>query len=237
MSPKPLLVLALFVNSCQPSPLSTNEIVSAPSAAFTTRSFKQNTWQHFLQSLPTRVGAVVDYTGLAIENQSKHTAILTYDVGRGDLQQCADALIRLRAEYLFAQQRYDDIRFRFTSGHLYTWSDYRIGIRPQVRGSQVTFTKSAPTSLPYTHSSMRAYLNIVYAYAGTQSLANELLPADSLEVGTVILKPGSPGHCCIIIDEAVNPAGQRVFKLVEGFTPAQSIYILKNPVDESPGMR
>lgn len=234
MSTWPLLVLALYVSSCQQPPLPLTEASLLPAVSFTTCSFKQDTWQHFLQSLPTQPGEIVDYTGSPVANQSKQAAILTYDVGHKDLQQCADALIRLRAEYLFAQQRYNNIRFRFTSGHFYAWSDYRKGIRPQVHGNQVVFANSAPASPSYTYRSLRSYLDIVYAYAGTLSLNSELLPATRFEVGTIIIKPGSPGHCCMIVDEAIIAAGKRLFKLVEGYTPAQSIYILKNPVDGSP---
>jgi hypothetical protein len=234
MSTKLLLVLTVFISSCQQSPQSTTEIIIVPNASFTTQTFKQNTWQHFLQALPAKPGTVVDFTGSAVENQSKHIAVLPYDVGKQDLQQCADALIRLRAEYLFTQQRFDEIKFRFTSGHLYSWSDYRQGKRPKVRGPKVTFEHNAPPSTQYTYKSLRAYLDIVYAYAGTQSLAFELQQTDSLEVGTVIIQPGSPGHCCMIMDEAVDNIGRPVYKLVEGYTPAQSIYILKNPVDGSP---
>jgi len=195
------------------------------------RKFAEGSWQSFLQNLPLKQGLVIDYRGEAVSPQTKAAAIIDYDIGRQDLQQCADALIRLRAEYLYAQKRYSEVGFHFTSGHYYSWDQYTAGVRPRVKGSKVQFYKTDPRQ--QDHRSLRAYLDIVYAYAGTISLASELKHANGFEVGTIIITPGSPGHCTIIIDEATNERGEKLYKLAEGYTPAQSIYVLSNPIDSS----
>jgi hypothetical protein len=46
---------------------------------------------------------VLLYNG-SIKSASVHEAVLTIDVGKQDLQQCADAVMRLRAEYLFKKR-------------------------------------------------------------------------------------------------------------------------------------
>jgi hypothetical protein len=191
-----------------------------------TKQYENNSWQAFLKNLPVLDKPIVDYKGRPIEYQDKHTGILPFDVGNADLQQCADALIRLRAEYLFQQKRYNEIGFHFVSGDYYTWTNYCKGLRPFAKGNAVNFIKTS--TVEKSHESLRRYLDIVYTYASTISLANELKPANGFEIGTVVIHAGSPGHCFIVIDEAIGQNGEKMYKLAEGYTPAQSIYVLRN---------
>lgn len=196
--------------------------------------FKKGSWQYFLQHLPVGSGRVVDYQGNPITNQQKAALIVHYDVGSKDLQQCADALIRIRSEYLFAAHRYSDITFHFTSGHLYAFNAYCSGLRPVVTGNQVSFSPLSTPCEP-SHAALRRYLDIVYTYAGTISLARELHHTSDISVGTVIILPGSPGHCTLVVDEATTGSGEKVYKLAEGYSPAQSIYILRSTVESALG--
>ncbi|MDH5379819.1 MAG: DUF4846 domain-containing protein [Cyclobacteriaceae bacterium] len=174
---------------------------------------------------------ILDYTGTPISNQNDHVAIVDFDTGKRDLQQCADAVIRVRAEYLFASKSFDDIGFHFTSGDYFAWDQYKQGYRAEVSSNnKVKFVQKAqPNS---TYASFRKYLDAVYIYAGTISLNKETIPVKddrNIKSGDIIITPGSPGHVVFIIGRAKNAEGKIIFLLAEGYTPAQSIHILTSP--------
>jgi len=73
-----------------------------------------NSFAYFLQNVElSENDTVYYYNGQVKPDQSSHIAVLKYDIGTSDLQQCADAVMRLRGEYLFSQKRYSDIHFNF----------------------------------------------------------------------------------------------------------------------------
>lgn len=188
-------------------------------------------WEAYLQDfrLLSPGTPVLDYRGKPISDQKSHVAVLDIDVGKKNLQQCADAIIRLRAEYLWRRELKDQIAFKFTSGHNYAWSAYSEGIRPEVKGNQVNF-KSAASSDDY-YEAFRKYLDIVFMYAGTISLHRDMKYVErksEYRIGDVLVHPGSPGHAVIIVDKAKNTKGESIYLLAQGYTPAQSVHIVKS---------
>lgn len=172
---------------------------------------------------------VRDFTGLPIEQQQHHIALLNIDVGEKDLQQCADAWIRLYAEYLWVNKRYDDIGFEFTSGQYFSWSDYKEGFRTKELKKKVNFVKTAEFDDSYQN--FHNYLEVIFRYAGTISLNRESIAVsnnDDIVAGDFLIKPGSPGHSVIIVGVAKNAAGKKLYLLAESFMPAQDIHILVN---------
>jgi hypothetical protein len=190
----------------------------------------------WLRSLPLKQGRppVHLYDGRLKGNQEAHWAVVDIDTGDTDLQQCADAVIRLRAEYLFAQGSREAIAFDFTSGDHAAFARWADGDRPHVRGNRVSWSRDAKPASGY--ASFREYLNTVFNYAGTASLAKELSPVAEprdLQVGDVFIHGGFPGHAVLVVDVAEQPrTGKKVFLLAQGYMPAQEIHVLRNPARE-----
>jgi hypothetical protein len=144
-------------------------------------------------------------------------------------------VMRLRAEYLFSCKRYSDIAFNFTSGDRCDYTEWCSGIR--INTSRGGKQKTGKTAAVSDHEAFRRYMNDVFMYAGTLSLSREMKPvnADSMQIGDVFIKGGSPGHACIVADMAMNEDGEKVFLLLQSYMPAQQIQVLKNP-DAEAGM-
>jgi len=174
------------------------------------------------------------HTGQPKPDQTNHYAIVTMDVGNRDLQQCADAVIRLRAEWLWSRELFKEIAFDFTSGDRLAWADYAKGVRPKVAGNKVRWEKNGTPSSSY--KTFRRYLDVIFMYASTRSLNGELTPVGSPEeirAGDVFVQVKKPyGHAVIVLDTAKHPeSGEVVFLLAQSYMPAQEIHVLRNPVD------
>jgi hypothetical protein len=61
--------------------------------------------------------------------------VLDIPVGDKDLQQCADAIIRLRAEYFFSIGSIDSIHFRATDGIDLSFAKWVNGERYRLKGA------------------------------------------------------------------------------------------------------
>lgn len=206
----------------------------APPAGYEREAVAGDAFAAFLRQLPLKAHGVQVrlYDGRVKTNPGVYAAVVDLAIGTRDLHQCADAVIRLRADYLFSRQRYDDIRFCFTSGFPAEYSRWRRGERIAVRGNDARWLRHGRTG--DDARSFWRYLETVFAYAGTASLARELqaVPGDDPEIGDIFIQPGHPGHAVIVVDRAVDrERGRAVFLLAQSYMPAQEIQVLQNPGD------
>ncbi len=187
----------------------------------------------WLRDLPLLPGNpdVLLFDGSPKREQTGHVAVVDLDVGTRDLQQCADAVIRLRAEWLWASGRRDEIAFDFTSGDRAHWSAWRVGERPFVVGNLVRWMRRARPE--DSRAAFRDYLETVFRYAGSASLERELGPVESdatVVPGDVFIQGGHPGHAVLVVDVAEDvAASRRYFLLVQSYMPAQQVHVLRNP--------
>ncbi len=182
----------------------------APPPGFTRVAAAPGSWAAWLRGLPLKPpGApVLTYTGTPKWRQDVHVAVIDIDVGKRDLQQCADAIMRLRGEWLFAAGR--PVAFNDTDGRRRAFS---------------ARDKS-------DHAAFRKYMDLVFAYAGTYSLEHELgpVPLGALQIGDVFIKGGFPGHAVLVADMVENAeTGEKRFLLIQSYMPAQEMHVLKNP--------
>ncbi len=169
----------------------------------------------YLRHLPIKQenNIVLLYDGTQKYNQKVQFAVLDIDVGNRDLQQCSDAVVRVRAEYLYANKRYNEIHFNFLSDG-----------KPRYYNNYVGNDKS--------YKKFRKYLNYIFAYANTGSLHDEMQSVDfeDMKIGDVFVQKRRPyGHAIQVVDMAKNEkTNEIIFMLTQSYMPAQEIHILNN---------
>ena len=190
---------------------------------------------YYLRKLPLKPdGSKVKlYNGDEKNAEGVYDAVVDLPIGNKDLHQCADAVMRLRAEYLYSQKQYDKIHFNFTNGFRCDYSEWMKGKRIAINGNKVSWKQSAQPS--NTEKDFWNYLEMIFSYCGSLSLSKELKSVDinDLQIGDVFIHGGSPGHAIIVVDVAVHPkTNKKIFMLAQSYMPAQETQILKNPNDE-----
>jgi len=203
-----------------------------PAQGFTRISTESTSFASYLRNLPLKPkGALVSYfDGEVKPNQGVYEAVVDLPIGKRDLHQCADAVMRLRADYFFQNKNYDSIYFNFTNGFKADYSNWRQGKRIVVEGNRVSWRQnSQPSDTP---KSFWNYLEMVFSYAGTASLEKEMksVSLKEMRIGDVFIKGGYPGHAVIVVDMAIDKtSNDKVFLLAQSYMPAQELQILKNP--------
>ncbi|MBU8896649.1 DUF4846 domain-containing protein [Corallococcus sp. M34] len=206
------------------------DVAIAPPEGYARVAVEPGSFGAWLRGLPLRPAGTParDFRGgrVLAGDDARLAAVAELDVGTANLQQCADSIIRLHAEWRWASGHSEQIAYRFTSGHLASWPRYAAGDRARVSGSKVTWVRGA--SADSSRSAFRSYLDLVFTYAGTLSLQGEKARPARADVrpGDFFVLGGSPGHAVLVLDVAANARGERVALLGQGFIPAQDFQVL-----------
>lgn len=188
----------------------------------------------YLRNLPLKpIGTKVKlYDGTLKGWQGGAYAVVDMEIGTSDLQQCADAVMRLCAEYLWHEKKYEEIHFNFTNGMRVDYSKWAQGYRIKVNGNNTSWYKA--TGEDYSYQTFRKYMNQIFMYAGTASLSSELksVPLSDLQVGDVFIIGGHPGHAMLVVDMAEDYFGNKAILVAQSYMSAQDIHIVPNLNDK-----
>lgn len=204
-----------------------------PPKGFERDAVDSGSFAYYLRNLPLKkAGTLVKYYDGSSKSNYVYHAVVDLDIGKRNLHQCADAVMRLKAEYLWDSKQYDKIHFNFTNGFRVDYSEWMKGKRMVVKGNKTYWVSGAARANNY--QDFWKYMELIFNYAGTLSLDREMKskPVDQMEIGDVFILGGSPGHAIIVADMVVNPTtGKKKFLLAQSYMPAQETQILKNPID------
>lgn len=133
-------------------------------------------------------------------------------------QQCADSVLRLKAEYHWSRGEFDKIAF--VSGH-----------------GKIKYNNWIKTH-GHSRKSFEKFLIYVFGRLGTASMKRDLpdIGHDELDIGDMNIQnvTGGVGHIFLILDIIENEKGKRLFLLGQGATPAQDFHVIQLPHRTSP---
>ena len=203
-----------------------------PPQGFERVEVNENSFGHYLRKIPLKPhGAIVKYhNGYEKDRPDVYAAVVDLPIGTKNLHQCADAVMRLKADYHYSREEWDSIHFNLTNGFNLEYRQWKEGKRLKVDGNKTFwYNDSSPST---DKDSYWKYLETVWSFAGTLSLSKELKPIaiENMQLDDVFIQGGSPGHAVIVVDVAINKTtDQKVFMLAQSYMPAQETQILINP--------
>ncbi len=196
---------------------------------------KGDSFGNFLRTYPLLPDGepVYLYDGRKKGNQNSHVAVFDMELAEGDLQQCADSVLRLYAEYFYQTKQYSRMNFHLTNGFILSFEEWRKGKRVRVDGNRTSWVSAATVS--DSREVFDGYLSFLFSYAGTLSMEKECEPGELKKIapGDVFLYSASPGHVVLVLDVCEDDEGNRAFLLGQGYMPAQQFHVLKNPAHEN----
>jgi Domain of unknown function (4846) len=227
MRPTPLILFLVIAGCTEPvkhTPAADEPAIKTPThytrieeialpAGFERIEAIPHSFEEWLRRLPLKKDKTVYlYNGQIKPNQSAQFAVVDISGSKTDLQQCADVVMRLRAEYLFTERKFDSIRFMDYNKKWYNWTG---------KDNRQLFD---------------SYMQQVFGWCGSASLEKQMQPVRdfaAIKAGDVLIRGGFPGHAMIVADLAINNKGEKIFLLVQGYQPAQDVHVVVNPSDKA----
>jgi hypothetical protein len=186
----------------------------------------------WLRGLPLRPkGPVIDYRGGVVraDDDAGVAAVVALDEGTADLQQCADSIFRLHAEWQWSKGERGE-SYRAASGAAMPFARWLAGERPSTEdGKKLVWKAAARAANRDDHGAFRKYLDAVFTWANTGALARDgaKVALADLRPGDFFVLPGGPGHAVLVLDVAAKSSGERALLLGQGYMPAQSFHVLR----------
>lgn len=139
------------------------------------RTIDNDPFSTWLRTIPLKKDRTVHlFNGTLKRNQQAQFAVLDISVGHQDLQQCADAVMRLRAEFLYARKDYAAICFYTQQDVPLNYQEWAYGRHFRLAGNKlVAFAASGPTPCE-DRACFDGFLQMVFSYCGTLSLEKQL---------------------------------------------------------------
>jgi hypothetical protein len=155
--------------------------------------------------------------------------VVAIDIGNADLEQSADVILRLQAEWLWSRGEKANISYLSATKLAMPLSRWEKGQRLIPNGPNMFWViKGKPAEVD--HAEFRKYLDAVFNWANSTSLSIRSKPVEDpkdLLAGDFFLQLQPPNQVAVVLDVAEKPSGERVALLGQARNPAESVHVVR----------
>ncbi|MBD5269834.1 MAG: DUF4846 domain-containing protein [Bacteroides sp.] len=171
-------------------------------AGFYRTTPSRGSWEEFLQNLPLtgKDAAPFVFNGVQREQQG-YTSVADVDTDSLDLHHSVNAVVRLRAEYLFDSGQYDKIHFTLNNNSrcdFLKWAqEFQASDNEKKAGSNDSSKENG-----FSHGVFLTYLRFILAHIDQKSFLSDMeeISEENFGIGTVIIDSKPPYACAIVVD-------------------------------------
>lgn len=198
--------------------------------------YSKNSFADWIRNLPlkNKDANVLDYKGRVFKSREDTSVagVVDWPVQGKRLEQCIDIIIRFYSEYLWKNNRSEELILPLPGGSSIKWKDWQNGFRPKFSGINFKLIKSG--IIDSSKSNFNKFLNLVFAESHTQQFYHSYpkIATNNIQVGDFIVKKGAKGHAVLIVDLAKNENDDFVALFGQGDTPACEFYLLNYKKDD-----
>ena len=205
--------------------------VNVPSG-YTRVSAEQGTLGSFLReyAMKEHNAKVLLYDGSEKDDQTAHAGIFMLPIENRNLQQYADSIMRVYAEYYLSTKQYEKIVFGYSDGFKAEYAKWIEGNGINVKDGKAKWVKNDKNN--NTYDSFKEYMRLVFAYAGIWSMKDEssAIELKDARIGDVFFATDDGGRVAMIVDICQSEDGKKAYLLASGGKPAQEFVLLSNPL-------
>ena len=166
----------------------------APPPGYERTEARRDSLTTFLRKYPLKKAGkpVLLYNGEEKGNQSAHMAVFKLPMEKEDLQQCADSVMRVYAEYFWKTGQKERISFRFVDGFQAEYTKWRSGYRIRTGESRSSWVPGGAHDDSYENFKSKNGICLCrYAFNGTGVKENKAFRGSHRRYFLVCRKSGA----------------------------------------------
>ncbi len=182
--------------------------------------------------LKKSTAVVKTWDGTTSEAVTGSAAVFKLPLEEADLQRSAGSVLRVYAEYFWAQADYESIVFKFSDGFEADYLKWQEGFR--IRNDVTGAIWVNGGEYDESEENFVDYMQTVLTYTSIDTLKSECnkINKSDLTIGDILIQTGDISEVAMVVDECTDEDGKRAYLLAKGGSPAMQFHLVSNPAHQ-----